>query len=170
MEKALRVIDRASEWTGKLASFLVVILTLAIGYDITVRYLFAIPNQWSYDMTIFLYGGHAILGAAYCHYSGGHVRMDLLYGRLSTRGKAVTDVICYIFLFFPLFIVLIYKCGNAAIWSVVHVERSSSSVWRPPLGPFKMAILYGLVLFFLQGVAEFLRSLRTALKGGKHES
>jgi TRAP-type mannitol/chloroaromatic compound transport system permease small subunit len=169
MEKILRIIDRASEWTGKLASFLVVILTLAIGYDITVRYLFAIPNQWSYDMTIFLYGGHAMLGAAYCHYTKGHVRMDLLSGRLSERGQAIMDVICYIFLFFPLFIVLIYKCGNHAIWAVVHGERSSASAWRPPLGPFKIAIVFGLVLFFLQGVADFLRSFRIALKGGRNE-
>lgn len=166
MEKILRIIDGASEWTGKLASFLVVILILAIVYDVTVRYLFAIPNQWSYDMTIFLYGSYAILGAAYCHYAGGHVRMDLLYMNLSPRGRAISDVICYILLFFPLFIVLIYKCGNHAIWAVIHGERSSSSVWRPPLGPFKMAILLGLVLFFLQGVADFLRSFRIALKGG----
>ena len=37
MEKFLRIIGGASTWTGKLASFLVVLLILAIGYDITVR-------------------------------------------------------------------------------------------------------------------------------------
>ena len=82
MEKFFHVIDRTSDLVGKWASFLVVILTLAIGYDITVRYLFNIPNFWAYDMAIMLYGSYAILGAAYCHYTNGHVRMDLLYGRL----------------------------------------------------------------------------------------
>ena len=67
MEKFFHVIDRTSDLVGKGASFLVVILTLAIGYDITVRYLFAVPNFWAYDMTIMLYGSYAILGAAYCH-------------------------------------------------------------------------------------------------------
>ena len=95
MEKFLRIIDRASEWTGKCASFLVVILTLAIGYDITVRYLFAKANFWPYDLTYMLYGSYTMLGAAYCHYRKGHVRMDLLYSKLSTRGKARMDVICY---------------------------------------------------------------------------
>jgi len=170
MEKFLRIIDGTSIWTGKLASFLVVVLILAIGYDITVRYLFALPNLWSYDMTYMIYGGYTMLGAAYCHAVGGHVRMDLIYGRLSTRGRAVTDVICYLLLFFPLFSVLLYKCGENAVWSLLHSERSSASVWRPYMAPFKLAITFGILLFYLQGIAEFIRALIVAVKGVRHES
>ena len=162
MEKFLRIIDRASEWTGKCASFLVVILTLAIGYDITVRYLFAKANFWPYDLTM--------LGAAYCHYLKGHVRMDLIYSRLSPRGRAKMDVICYIFLFFPLFSVLLYKCGQNALWALMHGETSHASAWRPSLAPFKIAIVFGIFLFYLQGIAEFIRALTVAIKGEPHES
>ena len=170
MEKIFHVVDRMSEIVGKLSSFLVVILIFAIGYDITTRYLFSTANFWAYDMTIFLYGSYAMLGAAFCHYTQGHVRMDLLTARLTPRGRATIDVVCYIFLFFPLFIVLIYKCGGHAIWAVANAERSSASAWRPYMGPFKLAILLGLVLFFLQGVVDFLGSLRIVLKGGPHDS
>ena len=121
-------------------------------------------------MTIFLYGSYAILGAAYTHAKNGHVRMDLLYGRLSERGRATVDVICYFILFFPLFIVLLYECGGHVLWAVMHGERSSASAWRPYVGPFKLSILLGLFLFFLQGVVEFLRSFKIMLKGGSHES
>ena len=169
MEKFLRIIDRASEWTGKCASFLVVILTLAIGYDITVRYLFAKANFWPYDLTYMLYGSYTMLGAAYCHYLKGHVRMDLIYSRLSPRGRAKMDVICYIFLFFPLFSVLLYKCGENTLWAVMHGETSHASVWRPSLAPFKIAILFGIFLFYLQGIAEFIRALTVAIKGEPHE-
>jgi len=170
MENIFHVVDRISEIVGKLASFLVVVLIIAIGYDITTRYLFSKANFWAYDMTIFLYGSYAMLGAAYCHYTKGHVRMDLLTARMSLRARSTVDVVCYILLFFPLFIILIYKCGGHAIWALLHSERSSASAWRPYMAPFKMAILLGLVLFFLQGVVDFLRSLRIALKGGPHES
>ncbi|MEJ2587657.1 MAG: TRAP transporter small permease subunit [Deltaproteobacteria bacterium] len=170
MEKIFHVVDRISEIVGKLSSFLVVILVISIGYDITTRYLFSKANFWAYDMTIFLYGSYAMLGTAYCHLTKGHVRMDLLTARLSPRGRATVDAICYVFLFFPLFVVLIYKCGGHAIWAVVNGERSSASAWRPYMGPFKIAIVVGLVLFFLQGIVEFLRSVRTAVKGGSHES
>ncbi|MCG6881978.1 MAG: TRAP transporter small permease subunit [Deltaproteobacteria bacterium] len=170
MEKFFHIIDRTSGLVGKGASFLVVILVIAIGYDITLRYFFNIPCFWSYDMTIMLYGSYAILGTAYCHYRNGHVRMDLLYGRLSRRGRAIMDIICYIFLFFPLFTVLIWKCGNYAFWSLINGERSSASAWRPVLGPFNMVIVLGLILFFLQGLVDFLRNIIFVVKGGKHES
>ena len=117
MQKALRVIDRASEWTGKCASFLVVVLILAIGYDVALRYLFAKPTFWAFEVTYMVYGAYAMLGAAYCHYHKGHVRMDLIYSRLSPKRKATVDMICYLFLFFPLFFVLVYKCGGHAIWA-----------------------------------------------------
>jgi len=170
MEKYLRIIDFVSEWTGKAGSFLVVFLIAAIGYDITVRYLFAIPNFWSYDTTYMTYGVYTMLGVAFCHLNRGHVRMDLFYSRLSPKGKALTDVICYLFLFFPLMGALTYKCGEHTLWSVLHGERSSASGWRPYMGPFNILITFGFILFFLQGVADFLRALRVVVKGKTGES
>ena len=170
MERFLRFIDRTCEIVGKLSSFLVVILVVSIGYDIFMRYFFAKPTHWAYDMTIMLFGAYSMLGAAYCHYHEGHVRMDLIYGRFSPKGKATVDVICYLFLFFPLFVILVYKCGEHAIWALKQGERASGSVWRPPLAPFKLTIAFGLLLFLLQGVVHFLRSLKIVLDRGKHES
>jgi len=169
MQKVLRIIDRASEWTGKVASFFIVVMIIGIGYDIIMRYLFAKPTYWAFDMTYMTYGAYTMLGAAYCHYAKGHVRMDLLYSHLSPKRKALVDVICYLILFFPLFVVLIYKCGGNAIWAIVHEEHSHASVWRPLLGPFKSLIAVGFVLFFFQGVAEFIRSLYIVFKKGPHE-
>jgi TRAP-type mannitol/chloroaromatic compound transport system permease small subunit len=170
MEKVLRIIDRTSEWAGKGASYLVAVLTLAICYDVFMRYLFAKPTSWAFEVTYMVYGVYAILGAAYCHYLKGHVRMDLLYNRLSPKGRARMDAICYIFLFFPLFFVLVWKCGEHSLWAWVYGERSSSSVWRPWLGPFKVLISIGFVLFLLQGIAEFIRSLIIAFEGESHGS
>jgi len=170
MEKILHVIDRASEWTGKCASFLIAVLILGICYDIFMRYLFAKPTFWAFELTYMVYGAYAMLGAAYCHYQKGHVRMDLIYSRLSPKGKAIADVICYLILFFPLFFFLVYKCGGHAIWAFTYGERSSVSVWRPHLAPYKLLIALGFVLFLFQGIAEFIRSFYIIFKGGPHES
>lgn len=170
MEKVFHVVDRLSELTGKVGSILVVVMSLAICYDVVLRYVLVWPCIWSYDMTIMLYGAFAVLGMAYCHYRGQHVRMDLIYGRLSTRGKAIVDVIGYVFLFFPLMTILVYKCGENAIWAIQLGERSASSVWRPYMGPFKLVITYGLALFLLQGIVDFVRRVRIAVKGVEYES
>jgi TRAP-type mannitol/chloroaromatic compound transport system permease small subunit len=170
MEKILRFIDRASIWTGKVSSLLAAVLTAAICYDITMRYVVLKPTSWAFELTYMIYGIYAMLGAAYCHYHKGHVRMDLLYMHLSRRKQAIVESICYLFLFFPLFIVLVWKCGEHAYWAFSYGERSSSSIWRPVLWPFKGLIAFGLLLFLLQGAADFIRSLRIAIKGESHES
>ena len=170
MEKVFRVIDAISEWTGKLASFLMAGLVAAICYDVTLRYVFNSPAAWGFDITYMVYGAYSMLGVAYCEKLKGHVRMDLIYAFLSPRKKAWVDVICYLMLFFPFLIILTYKCGDHTLWSLQSGERSSGSVWRPLLGPFKLAITFGFILFIFQGLVSFLRALRVALKGGAHES
>jgi len=170
MDKFLKAVDWTSTITGKCASFLLVVMILAIGYDITVRYFFATPNFWAYDSVYMLYGAYSALGAAYCFVDKGHVRMDLVYCRLSPRGQALTDVICYILIFFPLFIVITYKCGQHALWALSFGERSSASAWRPLTAPFKLSIAFGFLLFLIQGTAEFIKALTVVIKGGPDES
>jgi len=46
MEKVFRVIEAISEWTGKLASFLMAGLVVAICYDVAMRYVFNKPTAW----------------------------------------------------------------------------------------------------------------------------
>jgi len=170
MGKFLRFIDRVSDWTGKLASFLMAGLVVAICYDVFMRYVFSRPTYWAFEVTYMVYGAYSMLGVAYCHLLNSHVRMDLIYAKLSARGKAWMDVICYLLLFFPFLLVLTYKCGEHTLWALQSGERSSVSVWRPELGPFKLAITFGFVLFILQGVVNFIRTLAVAMRGGAHES
>jgi TRAP-type mannitol/chloroaromatic compound transport system permease small subunit len=170
MEKAFRVVDQASVWTGKLASYLMAALVVAICYDVFLRYAMNKPTHWAFELTYMVYGAYAMLGVAYCQVMKTHVRMDLLYARLPPRARAWTDVVCYLCLFFPLLIVLTYKCGEHGLWAFTSGERSSSSVWRPALWPFKLAITFGFALFLLQGFVDFLRTLLIAIRGGSHES
>lgn len=96
--------------------------------------------------------------------------MDLFYGRFPVRRKALIDVICYIVIFFPLYAVLVYKCTEHAWWAFTFGERSSASAWRPLTAPFKLSIAFGFILFFIQGVAEFIKALTIVIKGAPYES
>ncbi len=166
MEKVFRAVDRASEWTGKFSSYLMPALVIAICYDIVMRYVFNKPTHWAFEVTYMTYGAYSVLGVAYCQALKTHVRMDLLYARLSPRMQAVVEAICYVLLFFPLLLVLTYKCGEHGLWTLSSGERSSVSVWRPHLWPFKLAITFGFLLFLFQGLVDFLRTLEKLIKGG----
>jgi TRAP-type mannitol/chloroaromatic compound transport system permease small subunit len=167
MDKFFGVIDRMSEWMGKLASFMMAGLVFAICYDVFMRYIFSKPTYWAFELTYMVYGAYSALGVAYCLLFNSHVRMDMLYSKLSDRGKAWMDLIGYALLFFPFMIVLTYKCADHAYWTWESGEGSSASVWRPRLWPFKFAITIGFIMMIIQGIVNFLRTLGVALKGGK---
>jgi TRAP-type mannitol/chloroaromatic compound transport system permease small subunit len=38
------------------------------------------------------------------------------------------------------------------------------------MAPFKLSIVFGIFLFYLQGIAEFIRALRVAIKGVRHDA
>lgn len=165
MYSILKSIDRITMAIGKLSSFLIVILIAVIMYDVFMRFFWAKPTIWAYDTTYMIFGVYIMLGASYTHLCNSHVRMDLLTDRLPSRTKAIVEAICYLFLFFPLFYVLVRYCSSHALWSFNAGESSSASTWRPPVYPFKMIIAFGFILFFIQGTAQFIRSLLIAIGG-----
>jgi len=161
----LKAIDGVSEWTAKLASFLIIPLTGVMMYEVAMRYLFANPTLFAYDMSWMLYGVYGAMGLAYCHLRQGHVRVDFLYSLLSPRRKAILEAVFYVIFFFPLFYVVLRYSAENVIDSWAIRETASGSIWRPPVYPFKTLVLVGFVLLFLQGVVEFGRNLYVAIKG-----
>jgi len=163
MNHILRFIDLLSEWTGKVTSFLIVAMSLIIGFEVVARYVFKSPTVWAHEVSAMVFGAYIILGGAYTLHLRGHVNVDVLYGGLTVRWRALIDVIT--FWVFALFCVaLVWKGGEIALKSLKFLERSGS-VWNPPIYHMKIIISVGCLLLFLQGLSKFIRDLRTLFKG-----
>lgn len=161
--KCLKIIDKISDYSGKAVSVLIPITVLIMGYEVVARYVFNRPTLWVHELSVMFFGTFLIIGGAQTLLHGGHVNMDLLYSRLSVRGRAVLDLFTFpIFLAFML--VLLYKGGQAALHSVAMLEHASSQ-WAPPLYPFRLVLPLGALLLLLQGLAGFVRNLVTVVKG-----
>ena len=163
MEKALQIIDRISELSGKVVSVLPGVVVIAIMYEISMRYVFRLPTLWASEVIVYGCGLTYVLGAAWALRERRHVKIDLLYDRLSERGRAILD--SGTFVFFALYIlVLIWASGKYALKSYALGETSGSA-WNPVVYPIKAAIPIGASLLFLQAVAKFIRVLHFAIKG-----
>ncbi|MDI6726793.1 MAG: TRAP transporter small permease subunit [Smithellaceae bacterium] len=157
LEVIIKKIDRVSEWSGKLFSFLVVPLTCLIVFEVISRAMNA-PTIWSFELSNFLFGAHFMLVAAYGLLHGSHVHIDLLVGRLSKRTQALITIINYLLVFFPFVLVIlgygiIYAIESWSMW-----ERSWST-WGPPLYPIKTVIPLTAFLLLIQGIAEFIKTV-----------
>lgn len=160
----LNFIDRLSDLTGKVFAWLVVVLVLALVYEVAARYLFDAPRVWAWDMTYMLYGTHFMMGAAYLLLHRGNVRIDIFYERFSPRRKAIVDLCLYPILLFPVLILLVIEGVDRAWFSWEMREVAMWTAWKPPIYPLRAVLPIGVFLLLLQAIAEFIRNLTIVIK------
>lgn len=163
MSRFLRFTDLIGDWTGRAVSPFIIVLTLLVVYEVTSRYLFNSPTIWVYETSTMVFGTYFILGGVYTFYTRGHVNVDVIYGRLSPKKKALIDIITF-WLFVLFCVVLVWKGGETA-WRALRLGEHSGSVWNPPMYPIKLIPPIGCTLLLLQGVAKFIRDVTTLVKG-----
>ena len=56
LEKIVHKIETLSVWTGKIASWVMVILMLVICFEVVMRYVFVKPTIWGYELSL-MFGG-----------------------------------------------------------------------------------------------------------------
>jgi TRAP-type mannitol/chloroaromatic compound transport system permease small subunit len=165
MKKFLEIIDAISDHTGRIVGWIAVPMIIALIYEVFARYIFHRPTIWSYEITYMIYGTHFLLGAAYTLRVKGHIRIDLLYMRFPPRGRALIDMLGYLVIFFPVMIILVVASYDMAKDAFMIREVSQFTPWQPVLWPFKSVICIGFSLLILQGLAEFIRSVITLVRG-----
>ncbi|MEP9347737.1 TRAP transporter small permease subunit [Xanthobacter sp. KR7-225] len=164
MQRFLLAVDTLNTFIGKLFAWTIVILTLAICYEVFCRYVLRAPTTWAYDASYMLYGTLFMMAGAYTLARNGHVRGDFLYRAWSVKRQALVDLVLYFLFFFPGIIALIYSGWQYFYLSFLLNEHSSFSPDGPMIWPFKGLIPLTGVLMFLQGVVEVIRctiALRT---------
>jgi len=162
-----KIIDKLSEWAGKASAWLIPILIGELVYDTIARYLFNAPTEWSYDISYMLYGAVFMGGAAYTLLLDEHVRIEVIYEKVSPRTRAIIDAVGYVVFFFPSIGALLYFGTKFTIKSWKLLETSGESMWSPPIYPFKTIIPITALLLIFQGFIEFVRCLISIKRGGR---
>ncbi|MBL7225169.1 MAG: TRAP transporter small permease subunit [Desulfobacteraceae bacterium] len=163
MKKLLSALDALSAWVGKAGSWLILLVVFFVIYEILMRYLFHLPTLWVTESMVFGCGVSYVLGAAWALQENRHVKIDLLYGRLTVRQRAVMDSITYFF--FALYLGVFLWAASKYTWQSVRLGETTGSAWDPPVYPIKIALVVGVSLLLLQGTAKLIRDLHMAIKG-----
>jgi len=160
----LDFVDHVSIWAGKLFSWLIVILTGALVYEVVMRYVFNAPTVWAWDLSYMLYGVHFMMGVAYTLQRKGDVRIDVFYKLFSPRRQAQVDLFLYPVFFFPALIALFMASISHAHLSWAIDEKTGMTMWRVPIYPFKTMLPVATFTILLQGVAEFIRTIHAVVR------
>jgi len=167
LARLLRGIDATSDWSGKILSYLLVLIVIILIYEVVARYVFDSPTVWAHEASVLAFATYSVMLGAYAHVHGTHVNMDLLYNRLSLRTRAIMDVFTFVFFLFWCGVLLWYGALFAA--KAVRFLEHSTTAWGPPIFEVKLMIPLAALLIILQGIAKFIRDLSIATTGRKLE-
>jgi len=156
-------IGRVADGLGWLVGWMVLAMVLVGAFNAVARYAsrfvgVVFLSNGLVDLQWYLFSLVFLLGASYALRRDAHVRVDVLYSRLTVRGKAVVNLLGTL-----LFLVPFCIYGLVFCWPSV---RNSVAVWEqsPDAGglarwPIKASLLLGFALLLLQGVAQALQHL-----------
>ena len=175
MQRFLLSIDRFSAWSGKTISWVVLLSTVLISYDVLMRYLSKplgdpihaiwFTYNYSYDMSYYLYAILFMMGGAYALSRAQHVRGDIFYKDWPVKRQAAVDLVLYIFAFYPGILAMMSVGAQWAAYSWSIHERAFTSAAAPPLYPLKTIIPIAALLMAIQGVAETTRAYHAMRTG-----
>ena len=153
----LMFIDSLSTWVGKAFSWLILVLTFGVSYEVFVRYALNAPTTWAFDMSYITYGALFLMTGAYALSRNGHVRGDVLYRFWRPRVQASMDLALYFIFFMPAVLAFIYSGWGYAAMSIRFREVSIFSPAGVPVFPLKTLVPVTGVFLLLQGIAEIIR-------------
>ncbi len=165
LKKLLNTIDWLSEKSGAIGKWFAFLLVLIGSFETIARHFFNAPTIWAYDSMCMAGGVVYMLGASYNYLHDSHTRVDLFYMRATPRKRALIDVICSLFLFFPLMIIMFKLSVTWAVKAWKINEVMFNSFWYPPAAPYRTIFAIGLFLLILQGLARFIRDLYFVIRG-----
>jgi len=157
-----RIFDQLLLGTGYASGVIIVLLMLAMCYEVVLRYFFDAPTTWAGDFSGYMQYVLVLVGAAWVLKMRGHTRIDILVTRFSPRTQQVLGLVtsCVAFVACGLFIwvgvqaTLIAYQGHEFLYRDIEV----------PLYPLYAVIPFSFILLCIQFgrmVYNGWRSLRT---------
>ena len=157
-EKCIHWVSKAFHLISALVLFLLMIL---MSFDVIGRYVFKKAISGSIDFVVIMMAVFIFLSFPEATWRRSHVRIDVLYDRLSSRSRAVLDVftigLCALITF-----LISWQLGARALYTVHNPPGISTNYFSWPHYPFLMlaSICCGmmgleLVIWIIQSIKKY---------------
>ncbi len=156
-------IDTLNGYVGEYVSYWGVIAVFVYYYEVVARYVFNSPTNWVHESMFLMFGMQYMLSGAYGYRDDSHVRVDILYARLSPRARAACDVFTSIFFF--IFTVTMLVTGWRFAMDSIGFDEHSFTEWGVQYWPVKLMIPIGAALIVLQGIARLAKDVLLLVGG-----
>ena len=154
-------IEGLIEWTGRWVAWLVLVMVLLVGYDVSMRYLFSSGSIALQELEWHLFAIIFLIGAAYTLKYDEHVRLDLFYQShfINDYHRAWINLLGSLFFLIPFCLLIIISSWPFVSQSFIHLEGSPDPGGLPYRWILKAMIPLGFVLLMLQGIGDVMKNL-----------
>lgn len=163
LKAVCRWIDTLNDWVGRGVAWSTFIVVMVVFIDVVMRYVFRISFVFVQELEWHLFAFIFLMGAGATLLKDGHVRVDIIYQRLSDKARAWINFIGVIFFLIPgcyLIIVTSSKFVYNA-WSVMEGSPDPGGI--PYRYILKACIPAGFILVLLQGISMGIKSFLTII-------
>ncbi len=164
MQKLITIVEYLSKTLAKIASFMIIPLTLVVVYSVIMRRFLGNSPDWGFEVTIFIFGIMILLLGADTLRTKDHIAVDVIQPLIKGKIKLVLLTFVNLLIVITTFILMI-KGFELAVESTRILERSAHQTsFNPPIWWFKWFIPIGATILWLQSLIELYK---TWFEGGK---
>ncbi len=151
-------LDRISKYTGGIAAFLVVTLSILVAYDAGMRYLFSAGSIALQEIEWHLFDLVFLLGLTYALKHDKHVRVDIFFERYSVQKKAIVQILSMLLLVIPFSLIFLVDAFDMTMQSYLQHEVSADPGGLTHRWIIKSVLVLAFILLIVQAMSEVLKA------------
>ena len=159
LRQLAHLINAVNDGIGRFVSWLALAMVLVQMIVVVMRYVFGISVLVMQESIWYMHSIIFLVASGYTLLHDGHVRVDILYGSASPRGKAIINLLGVIFILLPVCIMIWWVAWPyvVAAWKVREGSVEVSGIQGVYL--LKTCILVFAGTLFLQGISQAVSSI-----------
>ncbi|PLY10805.1 MAG: C4-dicarboxylate ABC transporter permease [Arcobacter sp.] len=157
--KLERGFDKFANIIGTITAITMVLMILNVFYDVIMRYFFRSGSIAMQEMEWHLFSVIILLGISYTLKEDGHVRVDLIYDRLTDKKKAMINMVGVVTFILPIALLVgLSSIGNAHE-AYLSMEQSGDPGGLPYRWIVKALIPLSFLLLLITSIGYFIKNL-----------
>ncbi|CAI8338206.1 MAG: Uncharacterised protein [Gammaproteobacteria bacterium] len=157
MNNISKIIDCITERMSNLLIIAVLLMIALIFFSIIFRFLFNINSIAIQELVMYLHAFVFLFGLSYAIKKNTHVKIDIIYSKLSKRYKTLVSIIGLFFFIIPTSVFIIYISLDMVGQSWLILEGSSEANGLDLVFVLKSFIPLMGLLIFLQSISEIIK-------------
>lgn len=163
LRELARKIDSFQDVLGRALSWLMLAMVLVVFFDVVMRYAISRTYVFTQELEWYIFAVAYLMAGGYVMLRDEHVRVDVVYSRLSSRTRAWLDFVLLFVFFFPSALLIMYST-----WPFF---RNALAVWEGSPDPggiqgrwaLKGVIILAFGIMVLQGLSQAIKNFYWAM-------